>query len=337
MKAFQIEGDFGLENLQLAELPEPEPGPGEVLVGVKAVSLNYRDFLMAKGLYDPKQPLPLVPCSDGAGVVEAVGPGVDRVAVGDRVATLFSQRWLGGPPRHEKVRATLGGPLSGTLAERRVLSQDGVVKTPEHLEWGAAATLPCAAVTAWSALVTWGSVGPGDVVLLQGTGGVSIFALQFAQILGARAIITSSREEKLERARELGAWETINYAAEPKWGKKALELTGGRGVDHVVEVGGAETLAQSLRALRIGGEISLIGVLSGTAAELDIIPILMKSVRVQGIFVGSRDDFEAMNRAIGQHRLEPVVDRVFPFEETREAFAYLAGARHFGKVVIEVA
>jgi NADPH:quinone reductase-like Zn-dependent oxidoreductase len=210
------------------------------------------------------------------------------------------------------------------------------VKVPEHLSHVEAATLPCAAVTAWSALATQGDVGPGDTVLVQGTGGVSLFALQLARILGARVIATSSSDEKLERVRELGAWAVVNYVDEPEWGKKARELTGGVGVDHVVEVGGGGTIAQSLKAIRIGGQISVIGNLAGGSTELSLIPILMQNVRLQGIIVGSREGFEAMNRAIAQHELRPVVDRVFPFAETPEAFRYVAAGKHFGKVCIEI-
>lgn len=336
MKVFEIQGSFGLDHLRLTERPEPEPGPGQVLLGLRAASLNYRDLMMVRGLYNPRQPLPLVPGSDGVGVVEAVGPGVDRVAVGDRVATLLCQRWTGGEPSHERLRSTLGGPLDGTLAERMVLPQDGVAHVPEHLSDAEAATLPCAALTAWSALVTQGRLRPGEIVLVQGTGGVSIFALQLAQLAGARVIVTSSRDDKLERAHELGAWAGINYRTTPEWGKAARKLTGGRGVDHVVEVGGAGTLAESLKAIRIGGTISLIGVLAGGVSELSVVPVFMQGVRLQGILVGSRDGFEAMSRAIAQHELRPIVDRVFPFAETREAFAHLESGQHFGKVAIDL-
>jgi NADPH:quinone reductase-like Zn-dependent oxidoreductase len=252
------------------------------------------------------------------------------------VATLFSQKWWGGRPEYDKIRSTLGGPLDGTLAEYMALDENGVVKVPEHLSHVEAATLPCAAVTAWSALATQGDVGPGDTVLVQGTGGVSLFALQLARILGARVIATSSSDEKLERVRELGAWAVVNYVDEPEWGKKTRELTGGVGVDHVVEVGGGGTIAQSLKAIRVGGQISVIGNLAGGSTELSLIPILMQNVRLQGIIVGSREGFEAMSRAIAQHELRPVVDRVFPFAETPEAFRYVAAGKHFGKVCIEI-
>jgi len=334
MRVFQIQESFGLENLRLSERPDPSPGPGQVLLKMRSVSLNFRDLLMVRGHYNPRQPLPLIPCSDGFGEVIAVGDGVKRVAVGDRVATIFSQTWIGGPPSAEKLSGTVGGPLDGTLAEQMVLSADGVVPVPEHLTDVEAATLPCAAVTAWSALVEQGSVVAGDVVVVQGTGGVSIFALQFAQLLGARVIVTSSSDAKLERARELGAWKTINYREDAAWGKTVRRLTDGIGADHVVEVGGAGTLEQSLRAVRVGGQISVIGVLSGVASEINIIPILMQNVRLQGILVGSREGFERMNRAIAAHGLRPVVDRVFPFDDAPDAFHHMASASHLGKICI---
>lgn len=334
MRAFEIQDSFGLENLKQTERPDPEPGPGQVVLQMRAMSLNYRDLLMVRGHYNPRQPLPLIPCSDGVGEVTAVGDGVTRVAVGDRVATIFSQTWISGPPTIDKLQGTVGGPLDGTLAETMVLSAEGVVAVPDHLTDVEAATLPCAAVTAWSALAEQGSVGAGDVVLVQGTGGVSVFALQFATLLGARVIVTSSSESKLERVREMGAWKTINYVDDPGWAKTVRKLTGGRGADHVVEVGGAGTLGQSLKAVRVGGEVSVIGVLSGISSELNIIPILMQHLRLQGILVGSREGFERMNRALAAHRLQPVVDRVFAFSEAPAAFEYMASAAHFGKICI---
>lgn len=336
MKVFEIQDGFGMENLRLAERPQPSPGPGQVRLRMRAASLNYRDLLMVRGHYNPRQPLPLVPCSDGVGEVVEVGEGVSRVAVGDRVATLFSQTWLAGEPTADKLKGTLGGPLDGTLAEEMVLSAHGVIKVPEHLTDVEAATLPCAALTAWSALVEQGSVGAGDTVLVQGTGGVSVFALQIARLLGARVIVTSSSTAKLERARELGAWRTVSYIDDPSWGKTAQRLTDGLGVDHVVEVGGAGTLGQSLAAARVGGEVSVIGVLSGIATELNIIPILMKNLRLQGILVGSREGFERMNRAFAAHELRPVVDRVFPFDDAPAALAHMASGRHFGKICISM-
>ena len=302
-----------------------------------AASPNYRDLLMVLGQYNPKQPLPLIPGSDGVGQVVARGQGVERVQVGDRVAPIFAQRWISGRPTTEALRSTLGGPLDGTLTEYLALQESGVVHVPRHLSDEEAATLPCAGLTAWNALVTHGDVKPGDTVLVQGTGGVSIFALQFALLLGARVIVTSSSDEKLERARTLGAWETINYRSLPNWGREARRLADDRGVDLVVEVGGAGTLAQSLAAVRPGGRISLIGVLAGGAAEINIIPILMRQIRVQGILVGHRESFEAMNRAIEIHRLRPAVSRVFPLDETRAALQHLAAGEHFGKIAIRIA
>lgn len=336
MRAVEIRGGFGLDNLALVERPEPRPGPGQALVRLRAASLNYRDLLTVEGKYNPQQKLPLIPCSDGAGEVVEIGEGVTRVRPGERVCPVFTQRWIAGAPTREKLRSTLGGPLDGTLAELAVFDQEGLVTIPEHLSYEEAATLPCAAVTAWSALVTEGGVTAGDTVLVQGTGGVSLFALQIAKLLGARVIATSSRDDKLARAREMGAAEGINYRDNPEWGVRAKELTGGAGVDHVVEVGGAGTLQQSLRAVRFGGTISLIGNLAGSKTELLLTQIFMQRIRVNGILVGHRESFEAMNRAIAFHRLRPIIYRVFPLDEARAAFAYMAEGDHFGKIVITI-
>jgi NADPH:quinone reductase-like Zn-dependent oxidoreductase len=343
MRVWEIRDSFGLDHLRPGERPDNDrergPGAGELLLRVKAASLNYRDLLTVEGKYNPRQPLPLIPCSDAAAEVLAVGEGVTRVRVGDRVCPLFAQRWIAGEATYERLRSTLGGPFDGTLAERMTVPAASVVAVPEHLTDAEASTLPCAAVTAWNALTFPGVSGrgltAGETVLLLGTGGVSIFALQFAVLLGARAIVTSSSDEKLERAKELGAWRTLNYRRQPEWGKPAREMTGGGGVDRVVEVGGAGTLAQSLQAVKIGGAVALIGVLAGHQAPLSLTPIFMKQVRVQGTLVGSGDDFEAMNRALAAHALRPVVDRVFPFAEAPEAFRFLAAGKHFGKVVVE--
>ena len=334
MKAFEIQNTFGLDSLTLTERLEPSPGFGQVLIKLRAASLNYRDLMVVKGLYNPKQPLPLIPLSDGVGEVVAIGEGVTRVHSGDRVAGTFFQNWLSGELTEAKAKSALGGAIDGLLTEYAVLHEDGVVHVPEHLTDEEAATLPCAAVTAWNALITSGGVKAGDTVLVQGTGGVSLFALQFAQVLGARVIATSSSDEKLERVRQLGASDTINYKQTPDWGKQVQQLTAGIGVDYIVEVGGAGTLNQSLRAVRYGGQISLIGVLSGGAGEISTASILIKNVRVQGIYVGSREIFEAMNRAIALHKLKPVVDRVFPFNEVREALAYMESGAHFGKICL---
>ncbi|HWW95657.1 MAG TPA: NAD(P)-dependent alcohol dehydrogenase [Vicinamibacteria bacterium] len=336
MKAFELRKTFGLEALTPTERPDPSPGPGQVLLRLRAASLNYRDLLMVQGLYNPKQPLPLIPLSDGVGEVVRLGDGVTRVKEGDRVAGIFAQKWLAGEPTRQKLLATLGGPLDGMLADHIVLHEEGMVPVPAHLSDEEAATLPCAAVTAWSALVTQGGLKAGDTLLVLGTGGVSLFALQFARLFGARVIVTSSSDEKLARARQLGASDLINYKATPDWEKKVKELTGGVGADHVLEVGGSGTLPRSLRAVRVGGHISLIGNLTGLTADLNLAPILMQNVRVQGVMVGSRETFETMNRAIGLHKLHPVLDRVFPFAEARAAFEHLAGQGHFGKIGIRI-
>ena len=336
MKVYEIAGSFGLDRLRIAERPDPEPGPGELLLAVKAVALNRRDLMTVEGSYNPKQPLPLVPCSDAAAEVLAVGEGVTRFAEGDRVCPLFSRGWLSGEPEREKLRSTLGGPLDGTLAERMVVPAESAVAAPEHLTDEEASTLPCAALTAWSAVVTHGRTRPGDVVLVLGTGGVALFALQVASLAGARVIVTSSSDDKLARARELGAEGTINYRKEPEWGRRVKELTGGRGADLVIEVGGAKTLSRSLHAVRMGGTIAMIGALAGGEAPLSVIPILMRQVRVQGVMVGDREGFEAMNRALAAHDLRPVVDRAFPFDEVPAAFRHMASGKHFGKVVVRV-
>ncbi len=334
MKAFELQNGFGFDALKLVERAEPRPGDKQILVRVRAASLNYRDMMVVKGQYDPRMSLPRVPLSDGAGEIVAVGENVKRVKVGDRVAGIFMQTWLGGEVTPAHSKSALGGAIDGMLAEYVVLDEDGVVNVPDHLSYEEAATLPCAAVTAWNALVTQGRLTAGETVLVQGTGGVSLFALQFAKTLGARVIATSSSDEKLERARSLGASDGINYRSVPEWDKRVRELTGGGGVDHVVEVGGAGTLNKSLGAVRVGGKISMIGVLTGGGGEINTISILMKSVRVHGIYVGSREMFEAMNRAIALHNLKPVVDRIFPFEQAIDALKYMESGAHFGKICL---
>lgn len=334
MKAWEIRSGFGIDNLTLSDRPDPSPGPQQVVVRMKAWSLNYRDLLVVTGQYNPRMKMPLVPLSDGAGEVAAVGPGVSRVKVGDRVANLFMQRWLAGELTDDAAKSSLGGGNDGVLAEQVVLHEDGVTGVPNHLSFEEAATLPCAGLTAWHALVSEGGLKAGDTVLVQGTGGVSLFALQFARLHGARVLITSSSDDKLKRAAELGASAGTNYKSSPDWDKWALAQTDGRGVDHVVEVGGAGTLTRSLKAVRPGGRVSLIGVLSGGAGDIALFPVLMKNVCVQGIFVGSREMFEAMTRAISAGKLKPVIDRVFGFGEAREALKHLQSGAHFGKVCI---
>ena len=336
MKVFEIRDNFGIDNLVLAERPEPTTGHGQILVKVRAVSLNYRDLLVVKGLYNPKLPLPLVPFSDGAGDVVAVGDGVSRVKVGDRVAAIFMQTWLGGELTESRARSALGGGIDGMLTEYVVLHEDGVVHIPDHLSYEEAATLPCAAVTAWHAVIEMG-LKLGESVLVLGTGGVSLFALQFARLAGAKVIVTSASDEKLKRVLQLGAECGINYKKVTEWDQRVRELTGGKGVDLVVEVGGAGTLEQSLKAVRTGGQISLIGVLTGTTGKINPLPIVMKNIRVKGIFVGSRDAFESMNQAISLHQLHPVVDRIFSFEDARQALRHMESGTHFGKICIRIA
>jgi NADPH:quinone reductase-like Zn-dependent oxidoreductase len=334
MEVLEVRDGFGLDRLALGERPEAEPDSGQIRLRLAAASINYRDLMMVRGEYNPRQPLPLIPCSDGVGVVEAVGPGVARVAAGDRVATLFNQRWFAGTPDRAALRATLGGPLPGTLTERMILDAEGVTRVPEHLSNVEAASLPCAGVTAWNAVVGLGRVKAGDTVLVQGTGGVAVFALQFAQLSGARTIVLSGSDEKLEMAQRLGAWETVNYRVHPEWGREVVQRNGGEGVDIVVDVGGAGTLEQSLRAVRPGGQVAVIGVLSGGLAQVDLAQILMRQVRLQGVFVGHRESFEAMNRAIAVHRLRPAVGRVLPWREARAALELMAAGKHFGKIAL---
>lgn len=335
MRAFEIQNKFALDSLTQVERPDPTAGPFQAVIKLRAASLNYRDLLTVEGKYNPRLPLPLVPLSDGVGEVVAIGEGVTRVKAGDRVAANFSQKWLGGEPARAKLGASLGGPLDGMLTEYRALHEEGLVHVPAHLTDEEAATLPCAAVTAWNSLINMGGLTAGETVLVLGTGGVSIFALQFAKLAGARVIVTSSSDEKLERAKKMGADFGVNYTTTPDWDKRAKELTGGTGVDHIVEVGGAGTFGRSLRAIKIGGHIGLIGNLSGNATEVNLVQILMQNVRIQGVLVGSRDTFEAMNRAISLHEMRPVIDRVFAFEEARQAFEHMASGSHFGKICIK--
>lgn len=324
---------FGVENLCLVERPEPTPGPGQVVVAVRAVSLNYRDLLVARGHYNPKMPLPRVPCSDAAGEVVAVGSGVSSVKVGDRVCGTFFQDWDRGPLTEAAAKSALGGDIDGVLAERVVLAEHGVIPMPTGLSFEEAATLPCAALTAWHAL-TVGFDPAGKTVLVQGTGGVSVFAIQFARTLGARVLVTSSSDEKLARARALGAASGTNYRTDPDWDKWARQQTDGTGVDLVVEVGGAGTLDRSIRATRHGGRIALIGVLA--AGTVNPVGILMRGITVQGIFVGSREMFAAMSATLDRNGIRPVIDRVFPFEQATDAYRHLEAAGHLGKVVIRV-
>lgn len=335
MNVYQVESEWTIDNLRVAERAVPSPKDGQVRVRMLAAALNYRDLLVPKRGYGRRmQELPLIMLSDGVGIVDAVGGGVTRVRVGQRVCPMFYQSWFSGGPNNERFRYSLGCEMDGTMAQYLVLSAEGLSAAPDHLDDVEAATLPTAAVTAWRSLVTEGKVKPGETVLVQGTGGVSLFALQIAKMLGAYVVVTSSSDQKLEKVRGMGADETINYRDNPQWGKLARDMVGGEGVDHVVEVGGAGTLEQSLRAVRTGGTISMIGVLAGSAPTIPLGQIVTRHIRLQGITVGNRDDFEAMAVAISRHKLRPVIDRVFDFEELRSALDYMATGQHFGKICI---
>ncbi|MEW6690728.1 MAG: NAD(P)-dependent alcohol dehydrogenase, partial [Pseudomonadota bacterium] len=333
MKVFQIEGQWDMEHLRLATRPDPKPGPGEVLLRMKAASLNYRDLLVPfRGYGAHTGELPLIPVSDGVGEVIEVGAGVTRVRAGERVCPCFRQGWIDGPP--DPAYLNLGGPIDGTMAELMCLPAEGVVQVPPHLSDEQAATLPCAALTAWSALVTYDNLAPGSRVLVQGSGGVALFALQFAKLRGCHVTVISSSDEKIEKARALGADAAINYARTPQWSKATRAITGDRGYDHIVELGGEKTLPESLLCVRTGGMISIIGVLSGGTMTAQLGRIVLKQVRMQGIGVGHRNGFEAMLRAIERHRVTPVIDKVFAFEQLKEALAYLKSGAHFGKICI---
>jgi NADPH:quinone reductase-like Zn-dependent oxidoreductase len=333
MKQFEIP-EFGIDQLRMTDAEVPRPGPGQVLVRMKAASLNFRDLRVVQGSYNPRLKRPMRPLSDGVGVVEEVGPGVERWKNGDRVAGIFMQKWVDGPITRDKWNSALGGAIQGVLAEYVVFPEDGLVAPPSFLTEEEAACLPCAAVTAWHALFESEPAVPGQTILIQGTGGVSVFALQFGKAAGLRTIVTSSSDEKLERVRALGAAETVNYKKTPEWEEVARKLTDGVGVDNVVEVGGSDTLPKSLKAVRIGGLVSVIGLLSGAQSTVAPTSILMNSIRLQGIYVGSRWMFERMNRAIAFHKIKPVVDRVFPWDEFPDALRYMEQQQHFGKICL---
>ena len=332
MRAMVLEGGAGLDHLKLEDRPSPEAGPGQVVVRLGAASINYRDLATATMMAPPR---PLIPLSDGAGVVEAVGEGVTRVKPGDLVMPSFFPHWIAGRPTPQRL-AALGGALDGVACEAIALTAEGVTKVPAGWDAAEAATLPCAAVTAWRGLIVEGKLTAGETVLVQGTGGVSIFALQFAKLAGARVIVTSSSDAKLDRARKLGADATINYRDTPEWAKAARELTGGRGVDHVVEVGGAGTFQQSIAACALGGSIAVIGVLSGFVKDLNVAAMFGGNLHINGITVGSREHVEQMVRAIEIGGLKPVIDRRYRLEQLPEALALMQGGGHFGKVVIEI-
>ena len=336
MKVFQIEGAWTMDNVRISTRPEPQPGAHQVRLRMKASALNYRDLLVPlRGYGSRMKQLPLIMLGDGVGVVESVGEGVTRVKPGDRVCPLLFQSWLSGAPNQERLSLSLGCELDGTMAEFMVLPEEGIAPAPAHLDDLEAASLPTAAVTAWRALVSEGGTKPGDKVLVQGTGGVSLFALQIAKMLGANVILISSSDEKLARAKEMGADETINYITVPEWGKYAREIAGGEGVDQVVDVGGQNTMVQSLRAVRPGGTVSVIGVLSGANLNLQMGQIVTRHIRLQGITVGSGDDFARMARAMAQHKLRPAIGRVFNFEELHPALEFMSTGKHFGKICIK--
>jgi NADPH:quinone reductase-like Zn-dependent oxidoreductase len=337
MRAWTIVDRAGQRELALADAPQPEPAANEVLVRVRAVSLNYRDLTTLDAQRPGNLPPPLVPCSDGAGEVIAVGESATRFRVGDRVAGIFFRDWIDGPFELRHHKAALGGSVPGMLREFVALPEHALVPVPAHLSLEESAALPCAAVTAWQALFTRGGLKTGATVLVLGTGGVSAFALQLATAAGARVIVTSSSDEKLERARRLGAWATVNYKTTPEWDAEVWRISEKRGVDHVVEVGGPGTLGKSMNSVAASGQIALIGVLTGFGApDASLFPIVARNVRLDGIYVGSRADFEALNAFLTEHQIHPIIDRVFPFNEAREAFTHLRSGAHFGKVVIAV-
>jgi NADPH:quinone reductase-like Zn-dependent oxidoreductase len=333
MQAWQIDR-FGLDALRSVELPDPQPSHCEVLVRWRAQSLNYRDLVIVQGTYIPNLPMPFTPLSDAAGEIVAVGPGVTTWKPGDRVIGQYIQSWLEGVPTPENTQLALGAPLPGVLNEYSVLPVHGLLPLPDYMSFDEGATLPIAAVTAWNALFSHGDLMPGSTVLIEGTGGVSLFGLQLAKAAGLRTIITSSSDEKLSRARALGAEETINYHATPEWSRRVRELTGGTGVDLVLEVGGPATVNEALRSVRFGGRIALIGFLSGTALPLNALDFIRGLVTLHAVRVGSRAMFRDLLRAMEQHKLRPQIDRVFRFSEAPEAFQRLLKGAHFGKIVI---
>jgi NADPH:quinone reductase-like Zn-dependent oxidoreductase len=338
MRAYVLDlSKRGIDAVQQAELPMPKPAVGEVLIRLQAWSLNYRDLLIVNGMYPVATGAKnLIPVCDGAGEVVEVADGVTRFKKGDRVVTTFFQGWIDGPLTYPAMGTALGGAIDGVLAEYRALSQHGLVKIPDNMTYEHAATLPCAGVTAWHALIETGHLRAGQTVLALGTGGVSIIGLQLAKARQARVIITSSSDEKLQRAKSLGADGGVNYKKTAEWGEAVLELTAGAGADHVLETGGAGTLPKSLQALAIHGQVNIIGVLTGLRNDIDMGPVLVKTARVQGIYVGSRAMLERLVEEAAGKNITPVIDKVFPFDQTAEAYRYLEKAQHFGKIVIRI-
>jgi NADPH:quinone reductase-like Zn-dependent oxidoreductase len=336
MKVAVLEKIGALDNIRIVERPEPKPGPRDVLVRLRAAALNFRDLVVVEGGYGGRQKKEnLVPLGDGAGEIVDVGNEVEGWRVGDRVVGCFFPNWHSGPATERKVAANLGGTVDGVACEYRVFAQDAIVAAPKHLNFVKASTLPCAALTAWTAVITNGDVGPGQSVLTQGTGGVSLFALQFARAAGAQVIATSSSAPKLDKLRALGAAHVINYAETPKWGEAVHQFVP-EGVDLVVEIGGGGTIAESFRALRMGGTVSIIGVVAGARHDLNVPIVIMKNIRLHGVSVGNRDQLMRMINAMEQNAIRPVVDRTFPLDDLRAALAYLKSQRHIGKVCVEM-
>ncbi len=336
MKAIQITGTSGLDSLQMVQIPQPKPGQGEVLVRIHAVSLNYRDYMNVMGIRGVSGPIPRVPCSDGAGEVAGVGPGVTEWKVGDRVVIPFMPQWLDGEMTQVHQARALGANVDGLLREFAVLPAGCLLHIPDYLSYEEASTLPCAAVTAWNALVVRGQLKAGDSVLVLGTGGVSIFALQLARLAGARVLAISSSDDKCERLLAMGADAVCNYKTAPAWDAWALAQTDGAGVDKVIEIGGPETLNRSLKAVRFGGHVALIGVLTGVSGDIQTVQILRKSIRLDGIYVGSKAMFASLLKAMSQHELRPVIDSTFAMEHAADAFRLMESARHVGKIVVKV-
>jgi len=333
MKAYELT-EFGIVNVHQVTMDDPSPGPGQVLVKLNAASINYRDFMICAGQFGSPNDLPIVPLSDGAGEVVAIGDGVTSFGIGDHVSPLFFPRWISGDALGDERTVSTGLELDGCLREYGVFDEQGVVKSAAHLTDEQAACFPCAGLTAWSALVTVSNVQPGNTVLVLGTGGVSIFALQFAKALGARVIVTSASNKKLESARALGADEVINYADTPEWGLAAKELTGGRGVDVVVEVSGTSTLGQSFKAIRRGGHIPIIGALAGAKMDILVYDLIGTNAHVHGISVGNRSDCKNMMRFVDKHRITPVIHRNYIFADAVDAIRDIDRGEHIGKLTV---
>ncbi len=336
MRVMQLPA-FGLDQLQMVSLPTPEPGPGEVLVRFQAAAINYRDYQIVTGEFAPAADLPIVPCSDGAGLVAAVGDGVTELAVGDLVCPLFFPHWQSGEAVGNERSVSSGLEAPGTLREFGIYRPAELARAAGNLTAAEAACFPCAGLTAWNCVHTLAGIGPGDWVLAQGTGGVALFALQFAKALGARVIISSSSDVKLERALALGADHGINYVAEPEWGIRARELTGGQGVNCVVEIGGEGTLPQSVAALHRGGHIGIVGYLAGIGLGLTVFDLIERNASLHGVSVGNRENFVAMMACVEEQRVQPAISAEYAFADAPAALADISAGQHFGKLVVNIA